>query len=161
MSQQANPRRVAPNEAIASVKGVKGSTQKAQLVLELIRGKPVEQALNALQFCRRRLAEPTRKVLLSAIANAANNHQLNVDKLVVAHAYADKGIVMKRFSARGRGRSAAILKPRCHITVVVAEKEAEVKPAKKADAPAKTKVAKAKVVQAKLESKTPSEGEQA
>lgn len=141
MSQQANPRRVAANEAMASVKGVKGSPQKAQLVLELIRGKPVEQALNALQFCRRRLAEPTRKVLLSAIANAANNHQLNVDKLVVAHAYADKGIVMRRFSARGRGRSAPILKPRCHLTIVVAEKEpvkVAAKPAKaKADKPAK------------------------
>ncbi|MFZ2587387.1 MAG: 50S ribosomal protein L22 [Alphaproteobacteria bacterium] len=134
MSQQANPRRIATNEAMASAKGVKGSTQKAQLVLELIRGKPVEQALNALQFCRRRLAEPARKVLLSAIANAANNHSLNVDKLVVAHAYADKGIVMKRFSARGRGRSAAILKPRCHLTIVVAEREPVVveKPAPKA-----------------------------
>lgn len=138
MSQQANPRRVAPTEAIASLKGIKGSTQKAQLVLELIRGKPVEQALNALQFCRKRLAEPTRKVLLSAIANAANNHQLNVDKLVVAHAYADKGIVMRRFSARARGRSAKILKPRCHITVVVAEKEPAAKPAKQPKAKAET-----------------------
>ncbi|MCP5405362.1 MAG: 50S ribosomal protein L22 [Pseudomonadaceae bacterium] len=130
MSQQANPRRIASNEAMSSAKGVKGSPQKAQLVLELIRGKPVEQALDTLQFCRRRLAEPTRKVLLSAIANAANNHQLNVDKLVVAHAYADKGMVMRRFHARGRGRSAPILKPRCHITIVVAEREA--KEAKKA-----------------------------
>lgn len=143
MSQQANPRRVATNQAIASLKGVKGSPQKAQLVLELIRGKPVEQALNTLQFCRKRLAEPTRKVLLSAIANAANNHSLNVDKLVVAHAYADKGIVMRRFSARGRGRSAPILKPRCHLTIVVAEQEPKVKAAKpkaegKASKPAKT-----------------------
>lgn len=125
MSQQANPRRCAANEAVASVKGIKGSPQKAQLVLEIIRGKPVEQALDALQFCRRRLAEPARKVLLSAIANAANNHNLNVDKLVVAHAYADKGLVMRRFHARGRGRSAPILKPRCHITIVVAEREAK------------------------------------
>lgn len=142
MSQQANPRRVAANQAIASLQGVKGSPQKAQLVLELIRGKPVEQALNALQFCRKRLAEPTRKVLLSAIANAANNHSLNVDKLVVAHAYADKGIVLKRFSARGRGRSAQILKPRCHLTIVVAEQEPKAKPVKakaegKAEKPAK------------------------
>lgn len=127
MSQQANPRRCAANEAMASVKGIKGSPQKAQLVLEIIRGKPVEQALDALQFCRRRLADPARKVLLSAIANAANNHSLNVDKLVVAHAYADKGLVMRRFHARGRGRSAPILKPRCHITIVVAEREAKQK----------------------------------
>ena len=134
MSQASNPRRIASNAAMASAQGVKGSPQKAQLVLELIRGKPVEQALNALQFCRRRLAEPTRKVLLSAIANAANNHSLNVDKLVVAHAYADKGIVMKRFHARGRGRSAGILKPRCHITVVVEEREVAAKPAPKAKA---------------------------
>lgn len=140
MSQQANPRRVATHEAMASVKGIKGSPQKAQLVLALIRGKKVEEALNTLQFCRRRLAEPARKVLLSAIANAANNHQLNVDKLVVAHAYADKGIVMRRFHARGRGRSAPILKPRCHITIVVAEKEVEAKAAK----PAKTKKSETK-----------------
>lgn len=152
MSKQANPRRVSATEAIASAQGIKGSPQKAQLVLELIRGKPVEQALNALQFCRKRLAEPTRKVLLSAIANAANNHQLNVDKLVVAHAYADKGIVMRRFSARGRGRSAPILKPRCHVTIVVAEKAAEAPKAKAAAKPAKAK---------KTETKTEAQGESA
>lgn len=157
MSQQANPRRVAANQAIASLQGVKGSPQKAQLVLELIRGKSVEQALNALQFCRKRLAEPTRKVLLSAIANAANNHSLNVDKLVVAHAYADKGIVMKRFSARGRGRSAAILKPRCHLTIVVAEQEP--KAAKPVKAKAEDKAAKPAKTTKKTETK--SEGEAA
>ncbi len=133
MSQTVNPRRAAPNQAMAVVRGVKGSPQKAQLVLELIRGKSVEQALNTLQFCRKRLADPARKVLLSAIANAANNHSLNVDKLVVAHAFADKGIVLKRFMPRGRGRSASILKPRCHLTVVVEEREPKAKkPAAKA-----------------------------
>lgn len=151
MSQQANPRRIAPNEAVASAKGVKGSPQKAQLVLALIRGKKVEEALNTLQFCRRRLAEPTRKVLLSAIANAANNHSLNVDNLVVAHAYADKGIVMKRFSARGRGRSAQILKPHIHITIVVAEKEPVVK----------SKPAKAKKADVSGEASAKTEGENA
>lgn len=155
MSQQANPRRVAANQAIASLQGVKGSPQKAQLVLELIRGKPVEQALNTLQFCRKRLAEPTRKVLLSAIANAANNHSLNVDKLVVAHAYADKGIVLKRFSARGRGRSAQILKPRCHLTIVVAEQEP------KAAKPKAAKAEGAKPAKTTKKTETKSEGEAA
>jgi len=114
-------------EAAATARGLKGSPQKAQLVLALIRGKPIAQALNALQFCKKRLATPARKVLLSAIANAEHNAGLNLDKLVVARAYADKGTVLKRFNPRARGRAAPILKHRCHITVVVAEQAAAAK----------------------------------
>ena len=132
MSKPQSPRLVDSHEAFASARSVKGSPQKAQLVLDLIRGKKVERALADLTFSRKRLADVARKVLQSAIANAENNHQLNVDKLVVARAFADKSIVMKRYSARARGRGARILKPRCHITVVVAEKAAEAKPAKAA-----------------------------
>ena len=125
-------------EAAATARGLKGSPQKAQLVLALIRGKSIAQALNALQFCKKRLAIPARKVLLSAIANAEHNAGLNLDKLVVARAYADKGTVLKRFNPRARGRAAPVMKHRCHITVVVAEKaaapKAAAKPAKAAKA---------------------------
>jgi large subunit ribosomal protein L22 len=114
----------ASTEAAATARGLKGSQQKAQLVLELIRGKSVTAALNELQFCKKRLAPDTRKVLLSAIANAEHNAGLNLDKLVVARAYADKGTVLKRFNPRARGRAAPLFKHRCHITVVVAEKAA-------------------------------------
>ena len=140
MSKPQSPRKVAQTEALASVRNIKGSVQKAQLVLGLVRGMKVSQALNELAFCHKRLAEPARKVLLSAIANAENNHNLNVDKLVVARAYADKSIVMKRWTARGRGRSAGIQKPRVHMTMVVAEQEMEVKAPKAAP----TKVAASK-----------------
>lgn len=145
MSKPQAPRKVAANEAFASVRGVKGSVQKAQLVLGLIRGKPVEQALNELTFCRKRLADSAKKALQSAIANAENNHQLNVDKLIVARAYADKGMVLKRFMPRARGRAGKILKPRCHMTVVVAEREAPKaapKAAKKAEQKTATSEAK-------------------
>lgn len=130
-------------EAAATARGLKGSPQKAQLVLALIRGKSIAQALNALQFCKKRLATPTRKVLLSAIANAEHNNGLNLDKLVVARAYADKGTVLKRFNPRARGRAAPVLKHRCHITVVVAEQAAASKVEAKAKTPAKTVAPKA------------------
>lgn len=133
MSKSSTPRMVAPHEAIATARGLKGSPQKAQLVLELIRGKSIEIALNNLQFCKKRLAVPARKVLLSAIANAENNHGLNVDRLVVARAYADKGTVLKRFNPRARGRAAPVMKHNCHITVVVAEQA----PKPKAEKPVK------------------------
>ncbi len=119
-----------PLEAASTARGLKGSQQKAHLVLELIRGKSITNALHALQFCKKRLAVPTRKVLLSAIANAEHNNQLNVDKLVVARAYADKGTELKRFNPRAKGRASPILKHTCHITVVVAEKEPVAKVAK-------------------------------
>lgn len=144
MSKPVTPRQLANTEAVASLRDIKSSTQKAHLVLELIRGKSVDKALNDLTFCRKKLAPITKKLLLSAIANAENNHQLNVDNLVVARAFADKGAYIKRFMTRAKGRPAQILKHRCHITIVVAEKAPEVKAApapkaaKAAKAPART-----------------------
>ena len=122
MSKQSTPRRLADTEARAVLRGIKGSQQKAGLVLAMIRNKPVEQALADLQFSRKGLAVDAQKLLQSAIANAENNHDLNVDKLFVKEAYSDKSMVLKRFRARARGRAAKILKPRCHMTIVVAEK---------------------------------------
>ena len=156
MSKPKSPRKVASNEAFASLQSTKGSVQKAQLVLSLIRGKKVEKAMNDLTFSKKRLAESAKTLLMSAIANAENNHGLNVDKLVVDRAYADKSVVMKRFSPRGRGRSAGILKPRVHMTLVVKEMREVAKPA----APkAVRKSASAKPAAKKPETKT--EGENA
>lgn len=138
MSKQATPRRLPEAAAQASALGVKGSVQKAGLVLGLIRGKNVETAMANLQFSRKRLAEDARKCLESAIANAENNHDLNVDKLYVQEAYANKNMVLKRFRARARGRAAKILKPRCNIIIVLAEKSEEPKKA----APKKATAAK-------------------
>jgi large subunit ribosomal protein L22 len=137
MSKQSAPRLVAANEAYATARDIKGSHTKAFLVLDLIRGKKVDRALNDLTFCRKKLAGVTKQLLMSAIANAENNHQLNVDNLVVAHAYADKATILKRWNPRARGRAAPILKARCHLTIVVAEKAPEAKPAPKAKAEAK------------------------
>jgi large subunit ribosomal protein L22 len=125
MGKQSTPRQLADHEAMAVLRNVKGSAQKAGLVLELIRGKQVEQALADLQFSRKRLAVDARKLLQSAIANAENNHGLNVDELYVKEAYTGPGMVLKRFRARARGRAAKILKPRCQMTVVVTEKQAK------------------------------------
>lgn len=166
MSKPQSPRKVAANEAFASVRGVKGSVQKAQLVLSLIRGKKVEHALNDLRFSKKKLAEAARKALMSAIANAETNHGLNVDKLVVARAYADKGLVMKRWTSRGRGRAAGIQKPHVHMTVVVGETVAEAKPAKeakapKADAQPAAKKAPAKKAAPAKQQETATEGENA
>lgn len=122
MSKQQTPRALPDYAAKAVLRNIKGSPQKAGLVLELIRRIPVERALAELQFSRKKMAVDARKLLLSAIANAENNHQLNVDDLVVAEAFSDKSVTMKRFRARARGRAAKILKPRCHITIIVAEK---------------------------------------
>jgi large subunit ribosomal protein L22 len=159
MSQTQNPRKVEANQAFATARNIKGSAQKAQLVLAMIRGKKVEKALNELSFCRKKLAEPTKKVLQSAIANAENNHGLSVDKLVVAHAMAEKGMVQKRFHARARGRAASVLKVWCHLTIVVAEaaekpkaEKAEGKKAKEAKPAAKKAAPKAVAkVEAKAE----------
>lgn len=148
MSKTSSPRLVAANEAIASLRDVKSSTMKAALVLDMIRGKSVESALNELTFCRKKLAPITKKLLLSAIANAENNHQLNVDNLVVARAYADKGAYMKRWMQRAKGRAAPILKHRCHLTIVVAEKAPV---AKAAPAPKKAKKEAAPKAAAKKE----------
>ncbi len=123
MGKRSTPRRLAENEAMAFVKNVRISPRKLNLVAGLIRGKEAADALAALSFSRRRIAEDVKKVLQSAIANAENNHQLDVDRLVVAEASVGRAFVMKRFRARARGRSASITKPYSNLTVVVRERE--------------------------------------
>ena len=114
---------LAPNEAQAIVRNLRTSPTKLNLVAEMIRGMKVSQALTQLQFSNKRIAVDVRKALQSAIANAENNHNLNVDALVVKEAWVGKSMVMKRFHARARGRGAQILKPFSHLTIVVRESE--------------------------------------
>jgi large subunit ribosomal protein L22 len=121
MSKAATPRALSDKEAQAVARNLRVSPQKLNLVAGLIRGKKVSTALADLEFSRKRIALDVRKCLQSAIANAENNHSLDVDDLVVAHAHVGKGLVMKRFHARARGRGARILKPYAHITIVVRE----------------------------------------
>ena len=123
MGQEKNPRRVADNEARAKLRMIRISPQKLNLVAAAIRGRKVEKALNDLTFSRKRIAKDVKKVLESAIANAENNHGLDIDSLVVSEAYVGKNLVMKRFRARARGRGAKILKPFSELTIVVREVE--------------------------------------
>ena len=123
MGQSANPRRVADNEARAKLRMIRTSPQKLNLVAAMIRGKKVERALADLEFSRKRIAKEVRKTLESAIANAENNHGLDIDSLVVSEAFVGKNLVMKRFRARARGRGAKILKPFSELTIVVREVE--------------------------------------
>ena len=109
--------------AKASIKSIKSSPQKVNLVLQQIRGMDAERALNVLEFSKRRIANEIKKILKSAIANAENNHQLDIDKLVIEEASTGKAMVMKRFRPRARGRSGKILKPFSNIRIVVKEKE--------------------------------------
>ena len=125
MSKKSHPRTLAENEAKAVARMLRVSPQKLNLLAQLIRGKKVAAALADLEFSRKRVAKDVRKCLESAIANAENNHQLDVDDLVVAQAHVGKGLVIKRFHARGRGRSGKILKPFSHLTIVVRQVEAE------------------------------------
>ncbi len=119
MSKQKSPRRVADNEALSVGAQIRGSAQKLNLVAALIRGRKVEEAMNILSFSKRAMAVDARKVLASAIANAENNHNLDVDALVVAEASVGKSITMKRFHTRGRGKSTRILKPFSRLRIVV------------------------------------------
>ena len=123
MGKETNPRRVAENEAFAKTKMLRTSPQKLNLVAQLIRGKKVDKALAELTFSRKRIAETVKKTLESAIANAENNHDLDVDSLVVAEASVGKSITMKRFMTRGRGKSTRILKPFSRLRIVVREVE--------------------------------------
>jgi large subunit ribosomal protein L22 len=123
MSKQAAPRRVGDKEALAVNTTIRGSAQKLNLVAGLIRGRRAEDAMNILAFSKKAMAEDARKVLASAIANAENNHNLDVDALVVAAASVGKSITMKRFHARGRGKSTRILKPFSRLRIVVREVE--------------------------------------
>ena len=124
MGKAKTERRLKTNEAQAVARTIRISPQKLNLVAALIRGKKVDKALAELEFSRKRIASTVKKTLESAIANAENNHDLDVDSLVVAEAFVGKSIVMKRFHARGRGRSSRIEKPFSHLTIVVREVEA-------------------------------------
>jgi large subunit ribosomal protein L22 len=121
MSKEKTPRALKDNEAKAVCRMLRVSPQKLNLLAQLIRGKKVEAALADLQFSRKRIALDVRKTLQSAIANAENNHSLDIDDLVVAEAFVGKALVMKRFSPRARGRSGRISKPFANLTIVVRE----------------------------------------
>ena len=122
MGKRARERDLPENEAKAVSKMLRVSPQKLNLVAQLIRGKKVASALADLEFSRKRIAKDVRKCLESAIANAENNHDLDVDDLIVSEAHVGKALVIKRFSPRGRGRVGKILKPFSHLTIVVRER---------------------------------------
>ena len=124
MGKRRRERDLEDNEAKAVSKMLRISPQKLNLVAQLIRGKKVASALADLEFSRKRIAKDVRKCLESAIANAENNHDLDVDDLVVAEAHVGKALVIKRFTPRGRGRVGRILKPFSHLTIVVRQVEA-------------------------------------
>ena len=123
MSKDKNPRRVADNEAMAKVRMLRTSPQKLNLVAAMIRGKKVERALNDLAFDKKRISDDVRKCLQSAIANAENNHNLDVDELIVAEAYVGKNLTMKRGRPRARGRFGKIVKPFSELTIKVRQVE--------------------------------------
>ena len=125
MGKAANKARTQENEARAYSKFIRTSPQKLNLVAQLIRGKSAEKALVDLDFCHRRVSHVVKDVLQAAIANAENNHNLDIDNLVVSEAYVGKTMVMKRFRARARGRVGKIEKPFSNLTVIVREREEE------------------------------------
>ena len=121
MGQKSKERRLEPVAAMAKVRTLRTGLRKLNVVAQSIRGMKVQRALNELEFSHKRIAKDVRKALYSAISNAENNHSLDIDALVVAEAYVGKNLVMKRFSARARGRSSRIEKPFSEITIVVRE----------------------------------------
>ena len=121
MSKKAKDRRLPTAEAMAKVTALRTSARKLNLVAQSIRGLKVQRALNELEFSHKRIAKDVRKALYSAISNAENNHNLDIDNLVVAEAFVGKNLIMKRFSARARGRASRIEKPFSEITIVVRE----------------------------------------
>ncbi len=123
MGKEKNPRRVADDEAMAKLRMLKTSPQKLNLVAAMIRGKKVEKALSDLTFSKKRIAIDVRKCLQSAIANAENNHNLDVDELIVAEAYVGKNLTMKRGRPRARGRFGRITKPFAELTIKVRQVE--------------------------------------
>ena len=125
MSKSAAPRKVGDKEALAIGNTIRGSARKLNLVAALIRGRKVEDAMNVLAFSKKAMAVDVRKVLASAVANAENNHNLDVDALVIQEASVGKSISMKRWHARGRGKSTRIVKPFSRIRIVVREQEEE------------------------------------
>ena len=133
MSKKAHPRRLAETEATAILRNIRVSPRKLGLIAGLIRGLKAGDALAELSFSRRRIAQDVRKALQSAIANAENNHQLDVDRLFVKEASVGKSFVMKRFHARGRGRASRVTKPFSHLTIVVGERQEKAAKAAAAD----------------------------
>src|SRR5271167_2271497 len=125
MGKPATPRKLAETEAKAYLHGLKVSPRKLNLVAQTIRGKSANAALHELTFSRKRIARDVRKVLQAAIANAENNHQLDVDRLFVKEATVGRAFVLKRFHTRGRGRSARVEKMFAHLTVIVRESAEE------------------------------------
>ena len=123
MGKKSAPRRLGDNEARVYVKALRVSPQKLNLVAETIRGKSAQAALNELSFSRRRIAGTVKSALESAVANAENNHQLDVDRLVVSEATVGRAFVIKRFRPRARGRMGRIIKPFSNLTLVVREQE--------------------------------------
>ncbi|MEM9428611.1 MAG: 50S ribosomal protein L22 [Pseudomonadota bacterium] len=123
MGKEKSPRRVGENEAMAVNKMIRTSPQKLNLVAAMIRNKPVDKALTDLTFSKKRIAEEVKKTLESAIANAENNHNLDVDELIVAEAHVGKNLVMKRGRPRARGRFGKILKPFSQLTIKVRQIE--------------------------------------
>ncbi len=121
MGQKSKERRQKPVEAMAKVRTLRTGLRKLNVVAQSIRGLKVQRALNELEFSHKRIAQDVRKALNSAISNAENNHSLDIDNLVVAEAFVGRNLVMKRFSARARGRSSRIEKPFSEITIVVRE----------------------------------------
>ncbi len=125
MGKASTPRRLDDNEAMAYAKAIRTSPRKLNLIAQMIRGKTAATALTDLAFSRRRIAVEVRKVLQAAIANAENNHQLDVDRLVIAEATVGRAFVMKRFRPRARGRVGRIQKPFSNLTVIVRERDEE------------------------------------
>jgi large subunit ribosomal protein L22 len=125
MGKPSRQRKLSETEAQAVARLLRVSPQKLNLVAALIRGKKVAAALADLEFSRKRIAKDVRKCLQSAIANAENNHDLDIDDLIVAEAHVGKALVMKRFTPRGRGRASRIMKPFSNLTIVVREVEAQ------------------------------------
>ena len=123
MRKEQNIRREKENEAKVVLKNLRTSPQKLNLVLQMIRRKKADKAVSILQFSRKRISKDVEKALRSVISNAENNHSLDIDKLYVKEAFVGKGIVMKRFHARARGRGARILKPFSHLTIILSEDE--------------------------------------
>ncbi|MFZ0847332.1 MAG: 50S ribosomal protein L22 [Pseudolabrys sp.] len=124
MGKESRARVLKDHQAMAIGRNIRVSPRKLNLVAQTIRGKRVERALNELSFSPKRIAKDVKKILQSAIANAENNHDLDVDDLVVAEAHVGKGLVIKRFSPRGRGRVGQIQKPFSHLTIIVRQVEA-------------------------------------
>ena len=123
MAKQKNKRREADNEAKVVIKNIRVSPQKLNLVAQMIRKETASKAISILQFSKKRISNIVEKALRSAIANAENNHSLDIDKLIVKEVFVGKGLVMKRFHARARGRGARIIKPFSHLTILLSEQE--------------------------------------